>query len=59
VAKIIRMKKTKPKRKAKVIDITERRREVTDLVKFIDAHGGKLAPFRAYRPAPPPPPDAP
>jgi hypothetical protein len=59
MAKIIRMKKTKPKRKGKVIDITERRREAMDLAQFIDAHGGKLKPVRAYRVAPPPPPNAP
>jgi hypothetical protein len=44
---------------------TRARREAMDLVKFIDAHGGKLAPFRAYRVAPPstspspPPPNVP
>lgn len=44
------------KRTRKVIPLTLRRREAMDLVKFIDAHGGKLAPFRAYqqvRPASP------
>jgi hypothetical protein len=40
------VKKTKPKRKAKVVDITNRRRELIDLTKFIDAHGGKLGAFR-------------
>jgi hypothetical protein len=44
------------------------RKEARDLVAFIDAHGGRLAPFRAYRqdkataapavpPAPTPTPD--
>ena len=48
----------KKKRRAKVIDITPRRREAMDLVKFIDAHGGKLGAFRAYQVRPPstPPP---
>jgi hypothetical protein len=36
-------------RTRKVIPSTARRREAINLVKFIDAHGGKLAPFRAYR----------
>jgi hypothetical protein len=53
------MKKTK--KPAKVIPLTARRREVIDLVKFIDAHGGKLGPFRGYqvRPAAPPTPPTP
>ena len=34
------------RRVAKIIDITARRREALDLVKLIDAHGGKLVPFR-------------
>jgi hypothetical protein len=37
------------KRTRKVIPFTPRRREAIDLVKFIEAHGGKLAPFRAYQ----------
>ena len=40
------MKRTK--KPAKVIPLTERRREAMDLVKFIDAHGGKLGAFRGY-----------
>jgi hypothetical protein len=32
-----------------VIDISDRRREATDLVKFIDAHGGRLGAFRSYQ----------
>jgi hypothetical protein len=35
-----------------------RRREAMDLVKFIDAHGGRLAPFRAYQQVRPPPPSS-
>jgi hypothetical protein len=53
VAKIICMTNAKPKRKAKVIDITERRRETTDVAKFIDAHGGRLGAFRGYQVRPP------
>ena len=34
------------KRTAKVIPLAPRRRKVIDLVKFIDAHGGKLGAFR-------------
>jgi hypothetical protein len=41
---------------AKVIPLTERRRETIDLVNFIDAHGGKLGGFRGYQVRPPPPP---
>jgi hypothetical protein len=37
----------KKKAKGKVVKFTARRREATDLVKFIDAHGGKLGAFRA------------
>ena len=46
------------KRTAKVIPLTPRRCKVIDLVKFIDAHGGKLGAFRAYQvrsPSTPPP----
>ena len=45
------------KRTAKVIPLAPRRRKVIDLVKFIDAHGGKLGAFRGYqvRPSTPPP----
>jgi hypothetical protein len=35
-----------------VTDITARQREA-DLVKFIDAHGGKLGAFRAHQVPPP------
>jgi hypothetical protein len=54
VGKIVRIK-----RKAKVIDITE----AMDLVKFIDAHGGRLGAFRGWGAqrtpsSPPPPPPA-
>jgi hypothetical protein len=51
-------RRTTTKRRSR---FTRARREAMDLVKFIDARGGKLAPFRAYRAAstPPPPPDAP
>jgi len=37
------------KHNPKVVPFTPRRREAMDLVKFIDAHGGKLAPFRSYQ----------
>ena len=59
MAEIIHMNNAKPKRRAKVTDITERRREAEDLVRFIDAHGGKLGAFRAYQAKPPttPPPE--
>jgi hypothetical protein len=30
------------------------RSDAVDLVKFIDAHGGRLAPFRAYQQVRPP-----
>ena len=33
---------------------TRARREAIDLVKFIDAHGGKLGAFRAYQQVRPP-----
>lgn len=46
------------KKKTKVIPSAARRREAMDLVKFIDAHGGKLAPFRAYQVRPPSSPPA-
>jgi hypothetical protein len=42
------------RRRAKVIPLTTHRREAMDLVKFIDTHGGKLAPFRAYQQVRPP-----
>jgi hypothetical protein len=45
----------KTRKPAKVIPLTKRRRKVIDLVKFIDAHGGKLGAFRAYGVRPPPP----
>jgi hypothetical protein len=48
-----RVKKRK-KSTARVIPLTERRREAMELVKFIDVHGGKLAPFRAYQQVSPP-----
>jgi hypothetical protein len=48
------VKRTKPKRKGKVVDITARRREAMDLVQFIDAHGGKLGAFRGYGASQPP-----
>jgi hypothetical protein len=51
VGKVVRIGSVK--RKAKVIDITDRRREARDLVKFIDGHGGKLGAFRAYQVRPP------
>jgi hypothetical protein len=40
--------KKKTKAKGKIVSITARRREAMDLVKFIDAHGGKLGAFRGY-----------
>jgi hypothetical protein len=49
------VKRTNPKRKGKVVDITVRRREAMDVVKFIDAHGGKLGAFRGYGAGQPPP----
>jgi hypothetical protein len=50
------MKKEKktPKAKGKVVKFTARRREAMDLVKFVDAHGGRLAPLRGYRQVRPP-----
>jgi hypothetical protein len=53
VGKVIRIGGVKRRAKVIDIDITERRREATDLVKFIDAHGGKLGAFRAYQVRPP------
>ena len=41
------------KRTAKVIPLTPRRAEAESLVKFIDAHGGKLGAFRGYGVRPP------
>jgi hypothetical protein len=43
----------KTRKPAKVIPLTARRRKVIDLVKFIDAHGGKLGAFRGYQVRPP------
>jgi hypothetical protein len=43
------VKKKTAKSKRKVVKFTERRREAMELVKFIDAHGGRLAPFRTYQ----------
>jgi|SoiMethySBSTD1v2_1073268.scaffolds.fasta_scaffold1997673_1 hypothetical protein len=37
------------KKIAKSASTLERRREANELVKFIDVHGGRLAPFRAYQ----------
>jgi hypothetical protein len=34
--------------KRKVVKLTPRRREAMELVKFIDAHGGRLGAFRGY-----------
>jgi hypothetical protein len=42
------------KKGRKVVKLTPRRREAMDLAKFIDAHGGRLAPFRAYQQVRPP-----
>jgi len=33
----------------KVIDLVPRQEEAKDISSFIDAHGGKLSPFRGYR----------
>jgi hypothetical protein len=44
-----RKPRTKTKTQRKIVKFTARRREAMDLVKFIDARGGKLAPFRAYQ----------
>jgi hypothetical protein len=49
----------KVRKPAKVIPLTERRREAVDLAKFIDAHGGKLGAFRGYGVRPPTPLTAP
>jgi hypothetical protein len=59
--------KKKTKAKGKVVKFTARRREAIELVKFIDAHGGRLGAFRGYGAAlrspstspPPPPPTEP
>jgi hypothetical protein len=40
------MKKRKPSNRANVLPLTPRRREAMDLLKFIDAHGGRLGAFR-------------
>jgi hypothetical protein len=40
--------KKKTKAKGKVVKVTARRREAMGLVKFIDAHGGRLGAFRGY-----------
>jgi hypothetical protein len=45
--------KKRKKSPAKVIPLAARRREANDLMKFIDAHGGKLGAFRAYQVRPP------
>jgi hypothetical protein len=48
----------KTKKRGKVLKITGRRRKAMELVKFIDAHGGKLGAFRGYGVSPrTPPPD--
>jgi hypothetical protein len=56
------MENVTKKRAAEVISLTPRRRKVIDLVKFIDARGGKLGAFRGYGPSsrvpPPADPDA-
>ena len=49
----------KPKKPAKVIPLTARRREAMDLVKFIDTHGGRLGAFRGYQVVKPPTPPTP
>lgn len=60
VGKIVRI--GSKKHTAQVVDITARRREVEALVKFIDAHGGRLGAFRGFQVRPPstsPPPTTP
>jgi hypothetical protein len=50
------------KNRAKMLPLTARRREVEALVKFIDAHGGRLGAFRDYQvrlPSTSPPPTTP
>jgi hypothetical protein len=47
-------------RRPRAKGLTKRqKKEVDDLTRFIDAHGGRLAPFRGYycRPSAPPPDD--
>jgi hypothetical protein len=45
--------KKPPQRGRKVIPLTPRRAEAESLVRFIDAHGGKLGAFRGYGARPP------
>jgi hypothetical protein len=40
--------KKRAKKKKKVTSSARQRREATELVRFIDAHGGRLGAFRAY-----------
>lgn len=42
------MRKKMKKAKGKVVKFTARCRETVELVKFIDAHGGRLGAFRGY-----------
>ena len=45
----------KKKAKSKIVKFTARRREAMELVRFIDAHGGRLGAFRRYGAAQRPP----
>ena len=47
------MKKKKKAKATKLLNTAARRREAGDLVRFIDAHGGKLGAFRGYGVRPP------
>ena len=45
----MKKKNNKPPKRTKMLRLTARRREaMEELVKFIDAHGGKLGAFRGY-----------